>query len=227
MSKLTKGIHCGSAGAKRRHVQAGGGQQGGPIRGVLRNRCFFDLRRHGAELDQPALRIQTQANHSNMDRRRVGWGSNGNGEVDEVVHRRSLEILRALAIPEIDQGRLAFRQLRPIGGGLLLLLRVELVVRGVTKTVGAIGGRLGVPEALDHVLRPLFQNGRRLRERRICEQTRPAAQHYRRNQSGEDERRANADGADRDAIRVPRCRHHLGRRRLSGGQRRGQRVATR
>jgi hypothetical protein len=78
-----------------------------------------------------------------------------------------------------------------------------------------------------HVLRLLLQSRRWPRKRSLRQEICLAAQHGYYNQSGEDERHRDADGAQRDDIRVPGRRYHLGRRRFTCGQSSGQRVASR
>src|ERR1035438_2270544 len=93
-------------GREAGHVQASRGQQRRPISRARRNRRFFHLRGHGTELDQPALRIKIQGDHSGVGRRRIVGGNDGNAAV---AGTPGLEVLRTLAIPEIDEWRLTFR----------------------------------------------------------------------------------------------------------------------
>ena len=77
-SKLTKGIQCGSAGVKRVMSRPAAVNSAVQSAGRWRDRRFFHLRRDGAELDQAALRIQIQVDHSGVSRRRIAGGNHGN-----------------------------------------------------------------------------------------------------------------------------------------------------
>ena len=59
-SKLTKGIQCGSAGVKRVMSRPAAVNNAVQSAGRCGTGVLFHLRRHRAELDQPAPRIQIQ-----------------------------------------------------------------------------------------------------------------------------------------------------------------------
>ena len=141
-SKLTNGIQCGSAGAKRvmsrpaavNNAVQSAGRCGTGVSSTCGGTALNSISRPCA--------IQIQTDHSRRESAADCWGKPRKLRVDGSSIWGRLEVLRALAIPEIDQGRLPFRQLRLISGGLLLLLRVALVLCGVKKTVRAVDGRL-------------------------------------------------------------------------------------
>jgi hypothetical protein len=71
---------------------------------------------------------------------------------------------------------------------MVLALRVIRVIGIDAESVGAVGRPLGVPEALNQVPRPLFQDCGRLLERRHPEHVGLCTQHYGPNQPGKNKR---------------------------------------
>jgi hypothetical protein len=102
----------------------------------------------------------------------------------------------------MDQRWLASGQLISIRRGVLLMFRVILIIGIDEETVRAVGGRLGVAEALNQVAGFLGQDIGRILEGRFLEHVGLGAQHDRRDQAHHGQRQPDGGRAHRNSFRV-------------------------
>ena len=215
-------------GREAGHVQASGGKQCSPIGRVRRSRHFFHLRRDGAELDQAALRVDIQADHSGVGLGRVVGGNNGrHGEWvfrnrspprDTAGSGDTRNRSGAAALSPVAPDRWRASPAAPRSAGNPRRKESRTRDRWAVRCTRGSGSRPApsVPEL------PAASGTEFWRADSSCRPALPLSTNPARMSAS-----ADADGPHRDAIRVPGRRHHLGRRRFPCRQRRGERVASR
>ncbi len=180
-SVATGGVHSGVTGVKRARGQRTASNTGcQSISADRRRGSRRPLRRHGAEVEERALRVDVDVGHADHPQRRIG--------------RRHLRPLgdrhqepRAGAVPEPD-GRRASR------GELIPARRRRLppgppqVCAVVAQLADAIGRRLAVAEAIEHLARPVFEHRRRQVDRHEAVERRRLPQRDQRAEADEGER---------------------------------------
>jgi len=203
------------------HFEAGGLKELVPVERRRGRRGLFDLRRDGLEGEQLTVRIGQQAQHPGLLEGRIAVVHGGS----ELVHRG--QGLKALAVPELHQRRLARGRIAPARGSFLGMLReVRLVAAGILEPPGAVGGFGGVSEVAQvpagiarEGIRRVFEIELRSDADAGIDNRASGDQHERRRQPGEGE-------FGWEAIRFSGSGHEFGGRRLTRRQRGGQGIAA-
>ena len=215
-----RGVQRGSTCLKRLEVQARLLEKEVPIRRGGVAACSFALGRNDGELDEPPARIDDDLGHPGLD-----------GSRRQIRHPRYRKWTVVGA--EIGQGQLCLS----IREGDRIAREISAhasVSRGPAQEVGVrekgvreIRGFRIEPDPAKDLSRALAQNGRRLFE--------PDPFGDVRSRRERDRQRERATEREKEATGRRGCDHaapagrgdHLRRRRLAGGERRGERIAAR
>ena len=209
-------------GLKLAGIEPGGQEELVPIEWRGGWGRLFHLGWDGFKAEEFAVRVGFQAHHAGLLERRI-----------VVVHRHmKLALrrkgLRAFAIPEVDEGRLARRRILPPRVGFFgMRRRISLVVLGVLQSPRAIGRFGGVAEVADVIARVACQRFRGVFQIEFRSDADARADDH----GGGDQHQRRRQPAHRDLrlqpVRLTGSRNQIRRRRLARRQRRGQRIAAR
>ncbi len=169
-----------------------------------------------------AIRVGFQTHHAGLLERRI------------VVVHRHMELalrrkgLRAFAIPEVYEGRLARRRILPPRVGFFgMRRRVSLVVLGVLQSPRTIGRFGRVAEVADVIARVACQRFRGVFQIEFRSDAKARAGDHGRGNQHQGGRQPRHGDLRLQPVRLSGGSHQIRRRRLARRQRRGQRIAAR
>ena len=189
-------------------------------------RCPRLGRRYRLEADQAAQRVELDSDHAGQQRRRIRFRHRDDTGVVATESLRD-EQGRTLTVPEVDRRRTPVLHVLPAGLRLVVLLNPTPVFTVPGKAPSGVERFLRVAEPPGDLLRFLDERVRRFLQRHV-----PMAVGTRREirgerEAAEDQKQTSPRRRGLHAFVAARRSDHFGRWRLAGGDRSGERVASR